>query len=57
MKRTKRLQEVRKMRFEQAYDGWRKGRLSQFEAARLLGVANARFGAISPATSKRVWTD
>jgi len=28
MKRTKLLQEIRKMRFEQAYEDWREGRSS-----------------------------
>jgi len=28
MERTKLLQEIRKMRFEQAYEDWREGRLS-----------------------------
>jgi len=31
MKRTQLLQELRKMRFEQAWEGWSEGRLSQFE--------------------------
>ena len=43
MKRTEILQEVRKMRFEEAYEGWNKGRLTQEEAARLLGVCDRRF--------------
>ena len=38
MRRTEVLQEVRKMRFEEAYRGWHKGRLTQCEAAELLGV-------------------
>ncbi len=33
MRRTEGLQETRKMRFEEAYEGWQKGRLSQEEAA------------------------
>jgi|GEM_PF-3575808 len=36
MRRTELLQEVLYMRFEQAYGGWEKGRLTQEEAARLL---------------------
>lgn len=43
MKRTEILQEVRKMRFEEAYNGWNKGRLTQEEAARLLGVCDRTF--------------
>lgn len=31
------------MRFEEAYEGWQQGRLSQFEAARLLGVSDRTF--------------
>lgn len=37
------LQEIRKMRFEEAYKGWNAGRLTQFEAARLLGVCERSF--------------
>ena len=43
MRRTKLLQELRKMRFEEAHEGWNSGRLSQFEAARLLGVCERTF--------------
>lgn len=32
MRRTELLQELRKMRFEEAYGGWRHGRLTQSEA-------------------------
>jgi hypothetical protein len=39
MKRTEWLQETRKMRFEEAYGGYRKGSLTQTEAALLLGYA------------------
>ena len=38
LSRARWLQETRKMRFEEAYTGWQQGRLSQAEAARLLGV-------------------
>ena len=31
------------MRFEEAYDGWKKGRLTQEEAARLLGVCDRTY--------------
>ena len=37
MKRTEWLQETRKMRFEEAYGGWQDGRLTQEEAARIVG--------------------
>ena len=43
MRRAKRLQEIRKMRFEEAYEGWNEGRLTQEEAARLLGVCERSF--------------
>lgn len=43
MKRTELLQEIRKMRFEEAYFGWSEGRLLQEEAARLLGVCERTF--------------
>jgi hypothetical protein len=36
MRRTELLQEVRRMRFEEAHGGWQQGRLTQWEAARLL---------------------
>ncbi|MCX7628464.1 MAG: helix-turn-helix domain-containing protein, partial [Methylophilaceae bacterium] len=43
MRRTRLLQELRQMRFEEAYEGWQKGRLTQQEAARLLGVCERSF--------------
>ena len=43
MRRTELLQEIRKMRFEEAYGGWETGRLTQAEAARLLGVCERTF--------------
>ncbi|HTJ55695.1 MAG TPA: ISNCY family transposase, partial [Nitrosospira sp.] len=43
MKQTELLQEIRKMRFEEAWLGWESGRLSQEEAARLLGVCERTF--------------
>lgn len=43
MKRTELLQELRKMRFDEAYGGWESGRLTQEEAARLLGVCERTF--------------
>jgi len=43
MNRTEWLQETRKMRFEEAYQGWQSGRLRQEEAARLLGVCDRTF--------------
>ncbi len=46
MKRTEWLQETRKMRFEEAYDGWQGNRLTQEEAAQILGVVTGRSGAM-----------
>ena len=43
MRRTELLQEIRKMRFEEAYVGWNEGRLTQSEAAQLLGVGERSF--------------
>ena len=43
MRRTALLQEIRLMRFEEAYGGWTTGRLTQSEAASLLGVCDRTF--------------
>ena len=43
MTRTRVLQEIRRMRFEEAYGGWQERRLTQEEAARLLGVCERTF--------------
>ena len=43
MKPTKLLQEIRKMRSEEAYEGWNAGCLTQAEAARILGVCERSF--------------
>lgn len=43
MKRSELQQEIRKMRFEEAYGGWQEGRLNQEEASRLLGVCDRTF--------------
>ena len=43
MKRTKLLQEVRIMRFMEAYDYWNKRSFTQEEAAKLLGVSDRTF--------------
>ena len=43
MKRSEVLQEVRKVRFEESYEGWKLGRLTQEEAAMLLGVCDRTF--------------
>lgn len=41
--RTRYMQENRKMRFEQTYVGWNEGRLTQSEAAELLGQCERSF--------------
>ena len=43
MRRTEILQEIRKMRFEELYSGWQAGKLSQEEAASVLGVCSWTF--------------
>lgn len=43
MRRTELLQEVRQMRFEEAFGGWKRGALTQEEAARILGVCDRTF--------------
>ncbi|HBR16759.1 MAG TPA: hypothetical protein DD725_07450, partial [Deltaproteobacteria bacterium] len=43
MKRTEMLQEVRKMRFQEIYGNWTERRLTQEEAARVLGVCSRTF--------------
>lgn len=43
MKPTILLQELRKMRFEKAHNDWLEGRLTQEEAARLLGICERSF--------------
>lgn len=43
MRRTEWLQETRIMRFEQAYNGWKQSRMTQEEAACLLGVSSRTF--------------
>ena len=43
MKRTQLLQEIRRMRFEEAYSGQGSGRLTQTQAAKLLGVCDRTF--------------
>ena len=43
MGRTELLQELRKMRFEQTYEGLKEGRLTQAEAAQILGMCERSF--------------
>ena len=43
MRRVKFLEELRQMRFEESYSGYRSGRLSQEEAAKILGVCSRTF--------------
>ena len=46
MRRTELVQEIRKMRFEEAYEGWTESRLTQEEAARLFGGMWANVSAL-----------
>ena len=41
--RARYVQENRKMRFQEAFDGWSQGRLTQAEAALLLGQCERSF--------------
>jgi len=43
MKRTAWLEETKRMRFEEAYGGWREDRLTQEEAALILGISDRTF--------------
>jgi hypothetical protein len=43
MTRTKMLQEVRKMRFNEVYGWWQAGRLDQQKAAMILAVCDKTF--------------
>lgn len=43
MKRANYLQEVKTMRFEESYEGWQNGRLTQADAAQILGVCERSF--------------
>jgi transposase len=43
MRRTEIQQEIRKMRFEEVYGGWNESRLTQEEAARILGICTRTF--------------
>lgn len=43
MRRTEMLQEIRRMRFEELYDEWDKRKLTQEEAAWILGVSDRTF--------------
>ena len=43
MRRTELIQEIRRMRFEEAYEGWQGGCLTQEGAARMLGMCERTF--------------
>jgi predicted DNA-binding protein (UPF0251 family) len=40
---NERAQEIRKMRFEETWNEWKKGRLTQEEAGRILGMSERTF--------------
>ncbi len=67
--RARYVQENRKMRFQKAYDGWSEGRLTQAEAAPILGQCERSFrrhierleadgleGLLDKAVVARAWT-
>ena len=56
MRRTELLQEVWKMRFEEAYGGWQERRLTQEEEARLLGVCERTACPRGSGGSGATWT-
>jgi transposase len=41
--KTRLLQDIKTMRFEEAHTGWKEGRLTQEEAARILGICDRSF--------------
>ena len=43
MDRTTVLQEIQKMRFEETWNEWKKGRLTQDEAGRIMGMSERTF--------------
>ncbi|MDQ5984521.1 MAG: ISNCY family transposase ISVisp7 [Syntrophus sp. SKADARSKE-3] len=43
MRQTEMLQEIRRMRFEEVYSEWNESRLTEEEAARILGVSDRTF--------------
>jgi len=43
MRRSEMLQEVRTMRFEEVYELWNPGQLTQEDAGGILGVVSDRF--------------
>src|SRR3990172_10559814 len=48
MRRTELMQEVRIMRFDEAYVDWKSGKITQETAARLLGVCERTFRRYKP---------
>ena len=42
MRRTELMQEIRRMRFEEAYEGWAESRLTQEEAAMLAALERSQ---------------
>jgi len=55
MRRTEYLQETWKMRFKEMYLGWQSGKLSQEEAAMVLGVCPGHFVVRSAVMRRMVW--
>ena len=57
MTRTKLLQEIRRMRFVEAYVGWQARRLTQARRRGYWGCASGRFAGTWIGTRTRAWTD
>ena len=56
MKPTALLQEIRKMRFVEAYDGWNMGRLAHGQRRGYWVFASAVSGATWCAMKRKAWT-
>lgn len=52
MTRAELVQELRRMRFDEAYGGWQERRLTQEAAARLLGVCDRTIRALWDGTRR-----
>ena len=56
MDRTTVLEEIRKMRFEERWNEWKKGRLTQEEAGRILGMSERTFRRYVRRVEEGKWT-
>ena len=55
MAKARVLREVRSMRFEEICERWTESRLTQEEAAQILGCASASFGVSAGVTKPMQW--